>query len=380
MRRFMKGSGLPLKVSVVDMIEIGAGGGSLANIDGMGLLKVGPRSAGSAPGPVCYGLGGENPAVTDADLYLGYLNPDYFLGGEMALDMDTVEKAIFEKVAKPLGLSALEAAIGIHNIVNENMAAATRMHLAEKGRDPRRYDMIAFGGAGPVHAYGLAKILKLRKLVVPLGAGVTSALGFLVAPPAIDYVRSYVARLEDLDWAHLNTLFSEMETDARALLAEAGVSGDDVTITCSAEMRHVGQGFEISVPVPNGKLTPDSLSELRESFFDSYQKLFERTVRDVGIEAMSWRLAASGPNPEISLDFGSGGGETGTALKGTRQVYFPETGFVECDVYDRYALRADDRFTGPAVVEERESTTVIGPGAKVSVDQHLNLVCNLPEN
>ena len=379
-RRFMKGSGLPLKVSVVDMIEIGAGGGSLANIDGMGLLKVGPRSAGSAPGPVCYGLGGENPAVTDADLYLGYLNPDYFLGGEMALDMDTVEKAIFEKVAKPLGLSALEAAIGIHNIVNENMAAATRMHLAEKGRDPRRYDMIAFGGAGPVHAYGLAKILKLRKLVVPLGAGVTSALGFLVAPPAIDYVRSYVARLEDLDWAHLNTLFSEMETDARALLAEAGVSGDDVTITCSAEMRHVGQGFEISVPVPNGKLTPDSLSELRESFFDSYQKLFERTVRDVGIEAMSWRLAASGPNPEISLDFGSGGGETGTALKGTRQVYFPETGFVECDVYDRYALRADDRFTGPAVVEERESTTVIGPGAKVSVDQHLNLVCNLPEN
>ena len=314
-RRFMKGSGLPLKVSVVDMIEIGAGGGSLANIDGMGLLKVGPRSAGSAPGPVCYGLGGENPAVTDADLYLGYLNPDYFLGGEMALDMDTVEKAIFEKVAKPLGLSALEAAIGIHNIVNENMAAATRMHLAEKGRDPRRYDMIAFGGAGPVHAYGLAKILKLRKLVVPLGAGVTSALGFLVAPPAIDYVRSYVARLEDLDWAHLNTLFSEMETDARALLAEAGVSGDDVTITCSAEMRHVGQGFEISVPVPNGKLTPDSLSELRESFFDSYQKLFERTVRDVGIEAMSWRLAASGPNPEISLDFGSGGGETGTALK-----------------------------------------------------------------
>lgn len=379
-RRFMKGSGLPLKVSVVDMIEIGAGGGSLANIDGMGLLKVGPRSAGSAPGPVCYGLGGENPAVTDADLYLGYLNPDYFLGGEMALDMDTVEKAIFEKVAKPLGLSALEAAIGIHNIVNENMAAATRMHLAEKGRDPRRYDMIAFGGAGPVHAYGLAKILKLRKLVVPLGAGVTSALGFLVAPPAIDYVRSYVARLEDLDWAHLNTLFSEMETDARALLAEAGVSGDDVTITCSAEMRHVGQGFEISVPVPNGKLTPDSLSELRESFFDSYQKLFERTVRDVGIEAMSWRLAASGPNPEISLDFGSGGGETGTALKGTRQVYFPETGFVECDVYDRYALRADDRFTGPAVVEERESTTVIGPGAKVSVDQHLYLVCNLPEN
>ena len=171
-----------------------------------------------------------------------------------------------------------------------------------------------------------------------------------------------------------------MEADARALLADAGVSGDDVTITCSAEMRHVGQGFEISVPVPSGTLSADSLSDLRESFFDSYQKLFERTVRDVGIEAMSWRLAASGPNPEISLNFGSGSGESGDALKGSRQVYFPETGFVDCSVYDRYALRTGDEFAGPAVVEERESTTVIGPGAKVEVDKHLNLICTLPKS
>lgn len=211
-RRFMKGSGLPLKVSVVDMIEIGAGGGSLAHIDGMGLLKVGPRSAGSNPGPVCYNLGGTEPAVTDADLFLGYLNPDYFLGGEMKLDMTTVERAIGEKLAKPLGLSTLEAAVGIHNIVNENMAAATRMHLAEKGRDPRRYAMIAFGGAGPVHAYNLARLLKLGRLIVPLGAGVTSALGFLVAAPAIDYVRSYVSRLEQIDWPHLNALFGDRKS------------------------------------------------------------------------------------------------------------------------------------------------------------------------
>jgi N-methylhydantoinase A len=377
-RRFHKGSGLPLKVSVVDMIEIGAGGGSLANVDQMGLLKVGPRSAGSNPGPVCYGLGGVDPAVTDADLFLGYLNPDYFLGGEMQLDMDTVERAIADRVAKPLGLSTLEGAVGIHNIVNENMAAATRMHLAEKGRDPRRYEMIAFGGAGPVHAYGLARLLKLKRLIVPLGAGVTSALGFLVAAPAIDYVRSYVARLEQIEWAHLNNLFAEMEDEARALLVETGARPEDITMTRTAEMRHVGQGFEISVPIPNGDLGEDAVSEMRDAFFTVYRQLFERTVEEMPIEAMSWRLAASAPVPNIALNFGGQPIGTGEALKGQRDVYFPETGFAPCDVYDRYALSPGDTFEGPAVVEERESTTVVGPGAKITVDQSLNLLCDLP--
>ena len=377
-RRFHKGSGLPLKVSVVDMIEIGAGGGSLANVDQMGLLKVGPRSAGSNPGPVCYGLGGVDPAVTDADLFLGYLNPDYFLGGEMQLDMDTVERAIADRVAKPLGLSTLEGAVGIHNIVNENMAAATRMHLAEKGRDPRRYEMIAFGGAGPVHAYGLARLLKLKRLIVPLGAGVTSALGFLVAAPAIDYVRSYVARLEQIEWTHLNNLFAEMEDEARALLVETGARPEDITMTRTAEMRHVGQGFEISVPIPNGGLGEDAVSAMRDAFFTVYRQLFERTVEEMPIEAMSWRLAASAPVPNIALNFGGQPIGTGEALKGQRDVYFPETGFAPCDVYDRYALSPGDTFEGPAVVEERESTTVIGPGAKITVDESLNLLCDLP--
>ena len=377
-RRFMKGSGLPLKVSVVDMIEIGAGGGSLAHIDGMGLLKVGPRSAGSNPGPVCYNLGGTEPAVTDADLFLGYLNPDYFLGGEMKLDMTTVEHAIGEKLAKPLGLSTLEAAVGIHDIVNENMAAATRMHLAEKGRDPRRYAMIAFGGAGPVHAYNLARLLKLGRLIVPLGAGVTSALGFLVAAPAIDYVRSYVSRLEQIDWPHLNALFGEMEDEARDLLLEAGARPDEITMTRSADMRHVGQGFEISVPVPNGTLDAAASAGLRESFFVAYQQLFERTVREVPIEALNWRLAASAPVPNIALNFGGQPVGSGKALKGQRDVYFAETGFAPCKVYDRYALKPGDKFEGPAVVEERESTTVVGPGAKVSVDGFHNLVIEMP--
>jgi len=376
-RRFAKGSGLPLKVSVVDMIEIGAGGGSLATVDQMGLLKVGPRSAGSQPGPVCYGQGGVEPAVTDADLFLGYLNPDYFLGGEMSLDLGDVEKAIDEKLAKPLGLTVLEAAVGIHSVVNENMAAATRMHLAEKGRDPRRYDMIAFGGAGPVHACNMARLLKLKRVIVPLGAGVTSALGFLVAPPAVDYVRSYVARIEQIDWDHLNALFCDMEAAATAMLVEAGAQPDEISFQRTSDMRHVGQGFEISVPVQNGTLDESQTQSLRAEFFETYRSLFERAVTDVPIEAMSWRLAASAPVPNIALNFSGQGLAEGEKLKGQREVYFAETGFAPCDVYDRYALVAGDVIDGPAVIEERESTTVMPPGTQATVDASLNLVIEL---
>jgi N-methylhydantoinase A len=229
-----------------------------------------------------------------------------------------------------------------------------------------------------VHAYRLAQLLKLNRLIVPLGAGVTSALGFLVAAPAIDYVRSYVSRLEQLDWNHLDTLFAEMEDEARALLVDAGARPEEITLTRTADMRHIGQGFEIPVPIPDGGLGEESLEGIREAFFESYNQLFERTVRDVPIEAMSWRLAASAPVPNVNLNFGGPPAGTAERLKGTRQVYFPETGFTDCSVYDRYALRAGDTLKGPAVIEERESTTVIGPGGEVTVDGYLNLICELP--
>jgi len=375
--RFKKGSGLPLKVSVVDMIEIGAGGGSIASVDRMGLLKVGPRSAGSKPGPVCYGLGGTEPAVTDGDLSLGYLDPRYFLGGEMALDLDAVKGAIDARLGAPLGMQTLDVAVGIHSVVNENMAAATRRYLAEKGRDPRRYGIIAFGGAGPVHAYGLAKLLKVGRLIVPFGAGVTSALGFLVAPPAVDAVRSYVARLELLDWARVNAVFGEMEGAARAMLVEAGARVETISFTRSVDMRHVGQGFEIEVPIPAGELTPADEGAVREAFFDSYQALFERTVRDVPVETMSWRLAASAPTPNISLHFGGQPVGQGEPVKGRREAYFAGFGKVQCTVYDRYAFKPGFAFDGPAVIEERESTTVLGPDAGVTVDDFLNLVVSI---
>jgi N-methylhydantoinase A len=376
-RRFRKGSGLPLKVPVIDLIEIGAGGGSMAWIDQMGLLKVGPESAGSEPGPVCYNRGGTQPTVTDADLLLGYLSPEFFLGGEMKLDRGAVERAVEEKLARPLGLSVTEAAAGIHSIVNENMAAATRMYIAEKGRDPRRYSMLAFGGAGPVHAYGVARLLKLDRIICPLGAGVMSALGFLVAAPAIDLVRSYVARLGDLDWNALNALYGEMEAEARAMLREAGAADTEIAVRRRADMRYVGQGFEVEVPLPDGELSAASLATLEQGFLDTYQRLFDRRIEGIAIEALTWRLSASAPVPNIHLNFAGQRLDKGEARKGSRPVYFPGAGYVDCPVYNRYALRPGTQLPGPAVVEERESTVVVGPEGSIRVDQALNLIIDI---
>jgi N-methylhydantoinase A len=378
-RRFVKGSGLPLKVSVVDMIEIGAGGGSIARVESSsGLMKVGPRSAGAKPGPVCYGLGGTEPTVTDADLVLGRLNPDYFLGGEMQLDLAGVRGAFKDGVARELKIPEMDSALGVQRIVDETMAAATRMHLAEKGRDPRRYTLIAFGGAGPAHAYNLARLLKMKRIVVPLGAGVASALGFLVAPPATDMVRSYVARLERLDWDHVNALFAAMTEEGSRLLGEAGADPSKITLKPTADMRHVGQGFEIPVPLPSTTLGPDDLAAMRAAFFASYRERFGRVVEDSPIEVMSWRLACLAPGQDIRIKpVAAKNAATSDAHRGTREVLFEGLGSVSCAVYDRYALAPGATFEGPALVEERESTCCIGPDARVSVDQFLNLVIEL---
>ncbi|WP_426955878.1 hydantoinase/oxoprolinase family protein [Muricoccus radiodurans] len=382
-RRFQKGSGLPLKVTVVDMIEIGAGGGSIARVDrGSGLMKVGPRSAGAVPGPICYGRGGTEPTVTDSDLVLGRLDPAYFLGGEMALDMQAVRNAIEAGIAHGLSVPHDDAALGIRRIVDETMAAATRMHLAEKGRDPRRYTLIAFGGAGPVHAYDLARLLKMRRLVVPLGAGVASALGFLVAPPATDLVRSLPGRLERLDWDRVNALLAEMLEEGRALLLEAGAAPEEITARPAADMRHVGQGFEIPVPLPAMTLGEADLPAIRESFFASYRERFGRALEDLPIEALSWRLALQAPGRDISLSAAGarveGYTDAARAARGMRDVLFEGVGWRACTVYDRYALAPGASFSGPALVEERESTCVIGPGATASVDSFRNLVVELP--
>lgn len=379
--RFKKGSGLPLKVPVIEMIEIGAGGGSIARVDSLGLLKVGPDSAGSEPGPACYGRGGEEPTVTDADLVLGYLSPDYFLGGKMRLDIDKARRAIEEKIAKPLKVDLLRAAWGIHQVVNENMANAARIHLVEKGRDPRDYNLIAFGGAGPVHAYRVAERLKLKTLVCPLAAGVTSAFGMLTAPLAFDFVQSYVTSLSEIDFTVLERLYADMEARGRELLTAAGVEGE-VTLTRSADMRYLHQGFEIRVSLPVGRLTTDDLPALRRAFAEEYERLYKRLNPGVEVEVVNWRLVASGPQPHILLPTPPANGRGLTAaLKGERPVYLPERGeYAPCRVYDRYLLPVGESFTGPAVVEERECTVVIGPAAIAAIDEEQNLVITLNAN
>jgi N-methylhydantoinase A len=381
--RFKKGSGLPIRVPVIEMIEIGAGGGSIARVDRLGLLKVGPDSAGADPGPACYALGGTEPTVTDADLLLGYLDPDFFLGGLMRLDREAARRAVEEKIARPLGLGLTEAAWGIHRVVNENMAAAARVHGIERGKDLRAYPLFAFGGAGPVHAWQVGKVLRVPRLLLPFGAGATSAFGLLAAPLAFDFVRTAPLRLDQADWGRVNLLYAEMEAEGRRILAAAGILGEAVRLARLAEMRYVGQGHEVEVPLPLGALGPGSLPTLTRSFEAAYQALYGRTAQDVPVEALNWRLVVSGPPPEIRMDGGEGaaglrGGPAEQALKGKRPAWFPEAGdFVPTPVYDRYRLAPGAAFEGPAIVEERESTAIVGPGGRARVDRGRMLIVEL---
>jgi N-methylhydantoinase A len=374
--RFKKGSGLPIRVPVVELIEIGAGGGSVARVDRMGLLKVGPDSAGADPGPACYGAGGQEPTVTDADLLLGYLDADFFLGGRMRLDVEAARWAIETRVAQPMGLGVTEAAWGIHRVVNENMAAAARVHGIERGKDLRGYPLFAFGGAGPVHAWQVGRILRVPRVLVPYGAGALSAYGLLAAPLAFDFVRTAPQRLTAADWELINRLFQEMETEGRRILRGAGVPDAEVTVRRSAEMRYFGQGHEVDVEVPPGLLTEASLAPITSSFETAYRLLYSRTPMGVPLEALNWRAVVSGPPPDLTITSGlETGAATAPTAKKHRAAYFPEAGgYVETPVYDRYRLDPGARLAGPAIVEERESTTVIGPGALISVDAHRNLV------
>ncbi|HEY3227938.1 MAG TPA: hydantoinase/oxoprolinase family protein [Roseiflexaceae bacterium] len=377
--RFKKGSGLPAKIAVIEMIEIGAGGGSIARVDSLGLLKVGPDSAGAEPGPVCYGHGGVEPTVTDADLVLGYLDPAFFLGGRMRLDMRGARQAIKERIADPLGLRVEEAAWGIHQVVNESMANAARVHVLERGKDPRGFPLFAFGGAGPVHGFRIAQALGSPALLAPFGAGVTSTIGFLTAPLAFDFVRSWRARLDGLDWRRASALLAEMEQEGQQLLTASGVPSAAITHRRLADMRYVGQGHEIRVPLPPGRLDETGGAELQAAFEETYRRLYARPGPPVPLEIINWRVVSSGPQPEARLRLESAGGDSAaTALKGTRPAYFPERGgFVETPVYDRYRLPPGATFDGPAIVEERESTVMVGPGGRCRIDEYWNLIVQL---
>ena len=379
--RFKRGSGLPLQISAIELLEIGAGGGSIAHVNDLGLLNVGPQSAGAAPGPACYGLGGDRPTVTDADLLLGYLDPRHFLGGDMELDAALSRTVMSAHVGERLGLSVGQVAWGIHDLVNENMAAATRAHAAEGGIDLRRYSLIAFGGAGPVHAYAIARKLGMRRVLCPFGAGVASAIGCLVAPPAIDLVSACEGPLDGLDWRVVSRAYEEMRRQGEEALGT--LIGTDATLRLQASMdlRCRGQGYSITVSmVEDSAFDVSAAASLKERFGTLYRQVYGHRPPEVPLEVVALRARIGQMRKPIQIASGSVGGRTEgvVALKGRRKMRFASVGdAVEGDVYDRYALSAGSVGAGPAVIEERETSTVVGPDARFHVDDALNLIIEL---
>ncbi len=361
--RFKSGSGLPAAVPVYDLLEIGAGGGSIARVDDLGLIRVGPESAGSAPGPACYGLGGAAPTVTDADLLLGYLNPGYFLGGRMALDRAAAERAVGKHLAEATGLTTLEAAAGVHEIVNENMAAAARIYVAEKGKAPPELSMVAFGGAGPVHAAGLARKLGCPRLVVPPHSGVMSSLGLLAAPVAFERSRAVRQILEAVDLAAVEAGFRALEAEAGDLMPD----GAAPIVRRSVDLRYSGQDYPLEIEVPEPCDTSSTKADWEARFEALYRSHYGKVDDDNPVELASIRVHVSQPPP--ALELARPPAKADAPPKAWRDIHVPAgAGMERAPVYERAALRIGQEIAGPAVIEEPESTTVIGPGDRLRVD------------
>ena len=375
-KRFIEGSGLPLRISTLELIEIGAGGGSIAHIDNIGLLKVGPLSAGSEPGPACYDRGGKDPAVTDANLLLGYLNPDFFAGGTMSVDPELALGAL-EPLATETSMPAEQLAWGVHELVNENMANAARVHIAEHGKDPRSYNLFATGGGGPLHGYYVAKKLGLKRLIVPPSAGVASALGLLIAPARVDRVATLVQEISQLDWSDFEQRFEELTSRAKAVISETGLDSSNAVIQRAADIRFRGQAFELVVNLPPGPYTAESKAQLLEAFEAHYIEAFTRTPPATEVEIINIRVSATldvSSASEILSDKDSEA-EQGTA---TRLAYFPENGGkAETPVYQRASIVSGKTYSGPAIIEEPESTLIVGPGGKFTKQASGNIVVEI---
>ena len=377
--RFKKGSGFPVSVPSVDLVEIGAGGGSQARVDELGLLKVGPESAGADPGPACYGRGGTKPAVTDADLSLGLLDASFFLGGDMVLDLDACDGAL-NSVAERLGLSADDIAAGIHELVNQNMAAASRMHAVEQGADLRGITVLAFGGAGPVHACGVAELLESPRVVFPVNASVLSAFGTLVTPVRIDLARSMVRPMESVDLAERDALLTELRDEGRRVLAAAGVAPDAIRFRYGVDARYLGQGNEITIWVGETDAAaadewPVTYAEVVALFEADYRRIYGLTIPDVGVEAVTWRLSASAAAPPVEplTEVAPGDG----AAHRHRPVRFARGAApIDTPVYRRPDLGLGQQIVGPAIVEERETTAVIRPGWTATVAPDGSLIAD----
>jgi N-methylhydantoinase A len=377
-KHFRKYSGLPLNVPAVELLEIGAGGGSLAVTD-MGVIRVGPQSAGAEPGPACYGRGGTQPTVTDANVVLGYINPDYFNGGAMRLDVGAARAAVQTYIADPLGLDVGAAAWGIHAVANSSMETAMRVISVERGRDPRDYALVAFGGAGPLHAARLARALRIPAVIVPRGAGVGSALGLLNADSRVDVSITRIIRLQQGCHSAIAQIYETLA--ARALKEHARLKATQApSWERHAYLRHAGQGFELKIDLPPGEIKETYVTKIAEAFTLAYERTYGYRDANETIEGVDWQLVAHIGDGKIELGTFALGEKARAARRvpERRPAYFPELGsFADCTIIDRYAMAPGVTILGPAVIEEAEATTVVLQGDSVKLSPHGNLVISI---
>jgi N-methylhydantoinase A len=370
--QLIKGTGYPIKTPAIDLVEVGAGGGSIAWVDRGGALRVGPQSAGADPGPACYGRGGVEPTITDANVVLGRINPDYFLGGEMTLDARASERVV-ERLAEKVGLGLIDTAEGILRVANSTMARSIRYVSTERGYDPRDFSLVAFGGAAPVQIVDLARMVGVNEIVVPPSPGVFSAFGFLMADLAHHYVRTKLLRRGDTSATILESTFKELEEIGGAQLNEDMVPAEDRLMLRSVDIRYIGQSHELNVSIPE-EIGDGDLEGIIEQFHRIHEMHYGYAMRDEEVVFINFRLAATGirskPERRPIQTMGMGSGET---LKGFRRVHFRDSGWVECGVYDRGCLNPGKVIRGPCVVEEWDSTTVVNDGFQARVDSFGNI-------
>lgn len=370
--RFIKGSGMPVRIPVIEMIEIGAGGGSIATIDTLGRLRVGPHSAGSDPGPVGFANGGTDPTVTDADIVLGLIDPDRFAEGRLAIDQAAAEAALRDRIGAALSMNAADAAMGVSEIVDENMASAARMHAVESGKDLSRRVMIAFGGNGPLHATRVARRAQVSSVVIPRDPGVGSAVGFLFAPVAFEIIRSRYARLDALDLPGLNAVFAAMRIEAEAVV-RAGAPDHMLMERRVAFMRYHGQGHEIEIDLPPRDLGAEDLPALRQAFEAEYSRQFNRTVPEMSVEILNWGLSLASAAPPL---------DAARSDEARRRIVPDQTRRILCDVtgswrdagvVDRASLAPGDTLSGPCLVVESQTTTLVSADFEACVDGYGNI-------
>ncbi|MCP5081045.1 MAG: hydantoinase/oxoprolinase family protein [Alphaproteobacteria bacterium] len=371
--RFIKGSGLPVRIPVIEMIEIGAGGGSIAGMDRLGRITVGPESAGAAPGPACYGRGGSDATVTDSDVALGYIDPEHFAEGRLQIEPEASHSAIERVISAQMGVDLEEGAYGISQIVDENMASAARIHAAEHGKDTSRRTMIAFGGNGPLHATRLADKIGVDRIIVPPNPGVGSAVGFLSAPVSYEIVRSLYMTFGAIDLGAVNRLFDQMVDEASAIVSQ-GTTAANLTQHRAAFMRYRGQGHEIEVPLPLRNLEEADLDLMREAYDEAYRAQFHRSVEGMEIEIMNWTLMISTPS-EPQPEAGSTSNQGAPEAAKSRSVYLRGEG-ASCavPVMERDSLAPGHRFNGPALIVEPQTTTFVDAHYGVEIDTGANII------